>query len=235
MKAKVTGPQGPFALTSVMKHLVLAHLKSITDSALDPLQLAYKANRFTEDPVNMAVLYVLKHLDTTANYARILCVDFSLPFNTILPSTLETQISLLQVPAPTRRWVMDILTTKSQRVKLGKYISSSRFTGIGSRQGCILSPMLFSLYTNSCTSLHTSVKLLKFVDDTTLVGLIPGGMSSYIGARSSSCGVGAAVTTWNSTPRRQLSCWWTSGQRQPRPLPSHWVAPQCPPLIHTAS
>lgn len=157
-----------------MEHLVLAHLKSITDSALDPLQFAYKANRSTEDPVNMAVHYVLKHLDTAANYARILCVDFSLAFNTILPSTLETQLSLLQVPAPTRRWVMDILTNRSQRVNLGKYISSSRFTSISSPQGCVLSPMLFSLYTNSCTSLHTSVKLLKFVDDTTLVGLIPG-------------------------------------------------------------
>lgn len=115
-----------------MEHLVLAHLKSITDSALDPLQFAYKANRSTEDPVNMAVHYVLKHLDTAANYARILCVDFSLAFNTILPSTLETQLSLLQVPAPTRRWVMDILTNRSQRVNLGKYISSSRFTSIGS-------------------------------------------------------------------------------------------------------
>lgn len=156
-----------------MEHLVLAHLKSIT--ALDPLQFAYKANRSTEDPVNMAVHYVLKHLDTAANYARILCVDFSLAINAILPSTLETQLSLLQVPAPTCRWVMDILTNRSQRVNLGKYISSSRFTSIGSPQGCVLSPMLFSLYANSCTSLHTSVKLLKFVDDTTLVGLIPGG------------------------------------------------------------
>ena len=44
--------------------------------------------------------------------------------------------------------------------------------------GCILSPLLFSLYTNSCTSSHQSGKLLKFADDTTLIGLISGGDES---------------------------------------------------------
>ena len=42
----------------------------------------------------------------------------------------------------------------------------------------ILLLLLFSLYTNSCTSSHPSVKLLKFADDTTLIGLISGGDES---------------------------------------------------------
>ncbi|KAK0131206.1 putative RNA-directed DNA polymerase from transposon BS [Merluccius polli] len=44
--------------------------------------------------------------------------------------------------------------------------------------GCVLSPLLFSLYTNSCTSSHQSVKLLKFADDTTLIGHISDGDES---------------------------------------------------------
>ena len=178
-KAKVTGLNDyrPVALTSVvmkvLERLVLAHLKNITDPVLDQLQFAYRANRSTEDAVNMALHHVLQHLDTTGNYARILFVDFSSAFNTILPSTLEHQLSLLQVPASTCRWITDFLTNRSQRVKLGKNISGSRSTSTGSPQGCVLSPLLFSLYTNTCVSLHPSVKLLKFADDTTLVGLIP--------------------------------------------------------------
>lgn len=38
--------------------------------------------------------------------------------------------------------------------------------------GCVLSPLLFSFYTNNCTSNIASVKLLKFADDATIIGLI---------------------------------------------------------------
>ncbi|CAG5980875.1 unnamed protein product [Menidia menidia] len=37
---------------------------------------------------------------------------------------------------------------------------------------CVLSPKLFSLYTNECLSSHSSIKLVKFADDTKVLGLI---------------------------------------------------------------
>ncbi len=55
---------------------------------------------------------------------------------------------------------------------LGKFSSSTHTISTGAPRGCVLSPLLFFLYTNDCTSKDPSVKLLKFSDDTTLIGLI---------------------------------------------------------------
>ena len=48
----------------------------------------------------------------------------------------------------------------------------------GAPQECVLSPLLFSLYTNDCTSKDPAVKLLKFAGDTTVIGLIQDGDKS---------------------------------------------------------
>ena len=42
----------------------------------------------------------------------------------------------------------------------------------GAPQGCVLSPLLFSLFTHDCTVMQDSNTIIKFVDDTTVVGLI---------------------------------------------------------------
>ncbi|KAF7640908.1 hypothetical protein LDENG_00006300 [Lucifuga dentata] len=122
----------------------------------------------------MALHFILQHLDPPGTYARILFVDFSSAFNTIIPSLLQDKLSQLNVPDSTCRWITDFLSDRRQRVRLGKHVSAPDTISTGSPQGCVLSPLLFSLYTNSCTSSHQSIKLLKLTDDTTLIGLISG-------------------------------------------------------------
>ncbi|KAK3522788.1 hypothetical protein QTP86_034647, partial [Hemibagrus guttatus] len=68
------------------ERLVLAYFKDITGLLLDPLQFAYRANRSVDDAVNMGLHYILQHLDKPGTYARILFVDFSSAFNTIIPA-----------------------------------------------------------------------------------------------------------------------------------------------------
>ncbi len=69
-------------------------------------------------------------------------------------------------------------TERQQLVRLGKYTSNTHTISTGAPQGCVLSPLLFSLYTKDCTSKEPSVKLLKFADDTTMIGLIQNGDES---------------------------------------------------------
>ncbi|CAM4574253.1 unnamed protein product [Leuciscus chuanchicus] len=183
-KPKITGLNDyrPVALTSVamksFERLVLAYLKDITGPLLDPLQFAYRANRSVDDVVNMGLHYTLQHLDKPGTYARILFVDFSSAFNTIVPSLLQTKLTQLSVPSSICQWITSFLTDRQQLVRMGKITSDSRTISTGAPQGCVLSPLLFSLYTNDCTSKDTSVKLLKFPDDTTVIGLIRNGDES---------------------------------------------------------
>ncbi len=180
-KSKITGLNDyrPVALTSVVmksfEKLVLAHLKDITGPLLDPLQFAYRANRSVDDAVNMGLHYVLQHLDRPGAYVRTLFVDFSSAFNTIIPNRLLPKLTQLSVPTSVCQWINSFLTDRQQLVRLGKFSSSTRTISTGAPQGCVLSPLLVSLYTNDCTSKDSSFKLLKFADDTTLISLIQDG------------------------------------------------------------
>ncbi|KAK3545763.1 hypothetical protein QTP70_011832 [Hemibagrus guttatus] len=204
-KTKITGLNDyrPVALTSVVmksfERLVLSYLKDITDPLLDPLQFAYRANRSVDDAVNMALHFILQHLDSPGSYARILFVDFSSAFNTIIPALLRDKLFQLNVPDSMCSWITDFLTDRRQFVRLGTHVSDLQHISTGSPQGCVLSPLLFSLYTNGCTSGHQSVKLLKFADDTTLIGLISdGNESAYRGEID-------RLVSWCSTNNLELN------------------------------
>ncbi len=157
-KPKITGLNDyrPVALTSValnsFERLVLAYLKDTTGPLLDPLRFAYRANRSVDDAVNMGLHFILQHLDRPGTYVRILFMDFSSTFNTIILDTLQNKLTQLSVPTSIYQWINSLLTDRQQLVRLGKFSSSTHTISTGAPQGCILTPLLFSLYMNNCTS-----------------------------------------------------------------------------------
>ena len=58
------------------------------------------------------------------------------------------------------------LTGRSQVVEVGNITSSTLILNTWAPQGCVLSPLLYSLYTHDCVPSHSSNSIIKFADNT---------------------------------------------------------------------
>ena len=91
-KAKVTelNDYCPIALTSVIikcfERLVKDHITSNLPDTLESLKFAYQPNRSTDNVITTALHPALSHLDKMNTYVRMLIIDYSSAFNTIVPS-----------------------------------------------------------------------------------------------------------------------------------------------------
>ncbi len=166
----------PIALTPIMmkcfERLVMQKIKNSLPNTLDPLQFAYRPNRSMDDAISSTLHLALTHLENKDSYVRMLFIEFSSAFNTIIPQQLINKLNLLGLNNSLCNWILDFLTGRPQSVRVGHNTSSTTTLSTGAPQGCVLSPLLFTLLTHDCTAKFSSNHIIKFADDTTVVGLI---------------------------------------------------------------
>ncbi|KAK3560314.1 hypothetical protein QTP86_006304 [Hemibagrus guttatus] len=110
----------------------------------------------------------LTHLGNRDTYVRMLFIDFSSAFNTIIPQHLIEKLSLLGINTSLCNWILDFLTGRPQSDHHTEHWSSS-----GLRQSTAVHSA------DNCAAMHSSNHIIKFADDTTVVGLISKNESAY--------------------------------------------------------
>ena len=166
----------PVALTPIImkcfEKLVKVILVEQTKVYQDPLQFAYRSGRGVDDALTYLLHIIIKHLEQTKSYVRVLYIDFSSAFNTIVPEVLIEKLHhVMKVNPYLSLWIGDFMSNRSQRVRLGEVFSDSRTLNVGAPQGCVLSPILFTLLTSD-SPVSPSCHTVKYADDTCIVGLI---------------------------------------------------------------
>ncbi|KAK1791168.1 hypothetical protein P4O66_002196 [Electrophorus voltai] len=90
----------------------------------------------------------------------------------MIPSRLTIQLEDLGLYPSLCAWISNFLKDRPQSVRVGNCVSSTLTLSTGAPQGCVLSPLLYSLYTYDCTATSSSTIIIKFADDTAVMGLI---------------------------------------------------------------
>ena len=97
-----------------------------------------------------------------------LFIDYSSAFNTIVPSKLINKLRTLRLNTSLCNWFLDFLTGHPQVVKVGNNTSATLILNTGDPQRCVLSPLLYSLFTHDCMARQDSNTIIQFTDLTTV-------------------------------------------------------------------
>lgn len=163
----------PIALTSIlcktMKKALVDLLTTTVASALDPLQFAYKSNRSTDGAMPTLLT---QQLTLPKGYVRVLFIDFSAAFNSTKVHILLKRLADLNVDESLILWIRDSLSCRPQRVCVIGALSGEITMSTGCPEGSVLSPLLFSLFTNEFALHECHFKFIKYADDMSSVGLL---------------------------------------------------------------
>ena len=119
------------------ERLVKDHITSTLPVTLGPLQFAYRP---TDDAITITPHTALSHMDKRNTYVRMLFIDYSSGFNTIVLSKLIIKLGALGLNSALCNWVLDFLTGRPQVVKAGNNISISLSSTLGPHKGACSAP-----------------------------------------------------------------------------------------------
>ncbi len=112
------------------------------------------------------------HLENKNTYVRMLFADYSSAFNTIVPATLVAKLQTLGLNRSLCSWILDFLTGRSQVVRMDTTTPHLRWPSTLVHRRAASSAHSCTPCTHTTVQQHSSNVIVKFADDTTVIGLI---------------------------------------------------------------
>ena len=141
------------------ERIILNHLLPQVIPRMDDLQFAYPEGLGVDDAILILLHTLHKHLDNVnlGTKARLLFLDFSSAFNTIQPHLLMDKLINMNVNAKLIVWIRSFLSYRLQYVNFNGTLSDVIEINTSAPQGCVMSAVLFMIYTSDCRSLSKNV------------------------------------------------------------------------------
>ena len=142
--------------------------------AFNQFSLYLSQNNHLSPHHSTETLYILmcdSLLDAMDNkkLSALILLDLSKAFDSINHAILLRKLRCVGASDKTVKWFQSYLSGRTQRVRIGSSVSKALPITHGIPQGAILSPLLFSLYTNDLPSMVQVSKLDSFVDDSKIL------------------------------------------------------------------
>ena len=174
----------PISLTPIIskiaeEHIVETYIKPAVLDILDPQQFgAIPKSSSTQALISLLhKMYVSTDGNGAAN--RVVLLDFRKAFDLINHNILVEKLLMLNLPKQVVCWITDFLMFRKQRTKLSNECYSEwLYVRASVPQGTKLGPWLFLLMVNELHALGLDV--WKFVDDITVLEVVPKGDHSHV-------------------------------------------------------
>ena len=101
-------------MSKCFERLIRNYINTLVPKTLDHHQFAYQENISTEDAISTVLHNTLAHLEKDNTYVRMLFIDYSSAFNTIIPSRLVNKLSSLGFPPDLCNLILDFLSNRRQ-------------------------------------------------------------------------------------------------------------------------